>query len=417
MSSWWRRLEDKLGRRDTEPGDDSLTEQRARWLAADETRFGVPVLDLISITGEMISTTSDPRAAERLVSWPSSTGAELDITELAGIEPLACSLRYPANPLLGDGLLFTPREMEHKWVIALRGQQLIAARSWTGEVTAVADVRREGDELVIDSLRLREASGFDALGDSIQTFDWLIRSHALGQALPLPVGDDGAAMLERVPLSIFGMYGQMAECAARSWDPPAPDRPLRSDGALMVAVRQADHERLRELVAAGAAIDAPSPTLGLRPLAVAVINRDMNLVELFVNAGADPNLGDDRGLVPLGRAIVHDGDIDLLERLVEAGARTDAVNDDDFNLLHAVAETNRAELVGWMIAHDVALEGRTRHGHTPLHIACALGHVEAARALLDVGADRSATCDGLDALAIARQENRAEIVELLGRGA
>ena len=44
----------------------------------------------------------------------------------------------------------------------------------------------------------------------------------------------------------------------------------------------------------------------------------------------------------------------LLERLGAAGARTDAVNHDGFGLLHAVAETNRAELVALMGASAYA---------------------------------------------------------------
>jgi ankyrin repeat protein len=36
------------------------------------------------------------------------------------------------------------------------------------------------------------------------------------------------------------------------------------------------------------------------------------------------------------------------------------------------------------------LEARTRHGHTPIHVAAALGHVAALRGLLAVGADQLA---------------------------
>lgn len=426
MTSWWQRLKRKLGSPGSEPRREPGLEseeradaprERALWLAADANRFGMPVLDLISITGQLLSVTTDPSVAARAVSWGRSSGAELDLTPLNGVAPLTCSLRYPAEPLLGDGLLFTPQEMEHKWVIALRGQLLIAARSWTGEVAAIADVRREGHELVVERVRLREGLGLAELGDPLQIFDWLIRSHALGQSWPLPVDEQGAATLEHTPLIAMSSFGYMAKCAARSWDPPAPDRPLRSDGPLMQALRAGERECVRELLAAGAPVDAPSPTLGLRPLAVAVIQKDIELIDLLVSAGADPNLGDERGLVPLGRAVVHGGDIALLERLVAAGARTDAINHDGFGLLHAVAETNRAELVGWMLDHGVALEGRTRHDHTPLHIASALGHVEAARALLDAGADRSATSKGQDALAIARERNQPAIVELLQQGA
>src|SRR5690554_2839508 len=93
-----------------ETGKRSVSQKRAQWLAPEHTPFAVPVLDLIAITGQMLSTSQDPNAATRLLSWPNSVGEELDASGLAKLEPLACALRYPADPSLADGLLFTPKE-------------------------------------------------------------------------------------------------------------------------------------------------------------------------------------------------------------------------------------------------------------------------------------------------------------------
>ncbi len=103
----------------------------------------------------------------------------------------------------------------------------------------------------------------------------------------------------------------------------------------MLAVRNGELPRVRELVEAGMSVHSPSPTLGLRPLDLAVIRDEPALVELLLSLGADPNRGDDRGLVPLalGQSIVHGGDTRLLDVLREAGARTNATNDDGFGLL------------------------------------------------------------------------------------
>jgi hypothetical protein len=413
MPSWWDRIKSTLSPR-TDPAPAPDPEQpRAKWLAASETRFDVPVLDLISITGEMLSATRDPAIAQRAVSWQQSLGDELDPAALLEREPVPCSLRYPVDPLVSDGLLFAAREMEHKWVVALRGERILLARSWTGEVVAVLDGRREGDELVFTELRVRDDSALDMFGDLLEIIDWLIRTHALGQVLPLPVDEDGAESLEHRPLLAMTAFGHMARCAAKSWDPPAPDRPLRTDGRLFQAVRSDDLEGVRELARAGAPIDAPSPTQGFRPLDVAIVKNNPDLVGLLLELGADPSRGDDRGMVPLSRVIVHDGDEAMLDMLVAAGARVDAVNVDGFSLLHAVAETGRAELIPWMLDHGVELEARTRHGHTALHIACALGRLEAAKELLRAGADPHAEADGKDALAIATEQEQAEIVAFL----
>jgi hypothetical protein len=420
MPSWKGRLRSLFGQGSEPPPPESAPPQpssteRARWLAADASPFGVPVLDLISVTGNYLSASRDPEIAQRAISWRSSSGDELDVTPLAGVPERRVDLRYPCDPLLRDGLLFCPSEMEHKWVLALRGDDILIARSWLGDVAVLARGRRVGGELIIDELRVRTDAQLDRCGELVPTIDWLIRSHALRQNLPLPVHAAGAAELEADPLIAMSMFGHMARCAATSWDPPAPAQPLRTDSRLMQAVRFEDPVRVRELAAAGEPLDSPSPTQGFRPLATAAIKNDPTMLALLLELGADPNLGDDRGLVPLGRVIVHGGDEAMLDMLVAAGARTDVVNCDGFGLLHAVAETNRAELIPWMLAHGVGLETRTRHDHTPLHIACALGHVETAAALLDVGADPHAEAKAKDARTIAIENDRAAIVELLDR--
>jgi hypothetical protein len=94
----------------------------------------------------------------------------------------------------------------------------------------------------------------------------LIRSHALGQVLPLPVGDQGMATLEKTPLVAFSAFGRRALCAARSFVPSTPSRPLRSDGAVLVAVRGGDAARVRMLCADGESVDAPTTFDGYTPL-------------------------------------------------------------------------------------------------------------------------------------------------------
>jgi ankyrin repeat protein len=68
----------------------------------------------------------------------------------------------------------------------------------------------------------------------------------------------------------------------------------------------------------------------------------------------------------------------------------------------------------WGLTRALDLEARTRHGHTPLHIAAALGHISAPRALLDAGADRAAKDpEGTTARDIATAENKPASVEAL----
>src|SRR5262245_46344371 len=88
-------------------------EPRATWLPADKNRFGIPVLDLIAVTGKLISTSTDPQRAAMAVSWKSQFVAPLALAFVPA-ESLACELRYPADRDLPDGWLFVPSKMEQK---------------------------------------------------------------------------------------------------------------------------------------------------------------------------------------------------------------------------------------------------------------------------------------------------------------
>src|SRR4051794_20575977 len=189
--SWWSKLTGKK----QPPAD----KPKAAWVPADKNRFGVPVLDLFAVTGSVMSASGDPERAAMACSWSGKLVADLTLTA-PDKSPVACALRYRADRDLPDGWLFTPREMEQKWAIAYRGGAIWMLRSWTGSVSAMGITRRDGDDLVIDRVEFAD-DNLKMFGDPIETFDWVLRSHALDEVLPLPVAADAAQMLESAPLA------------------------------------------------------------------------------------------------------------------------------------------------------------------------------------------------------------------------
>ena len=361
---------------------------RASWIPADKNRFGMPVLDLISITGNLLSTSADPKRAAMAVSWNSTLVAELAI-DVAIKQTVPCQLRYAIDHDMPDGFLFAPAAMEQKWAIAYRDQAIYLIRSWTAEVKVVGRVRRDGDALVVERLDLVDDT-LQTFGDPIETFDWMIRAHALGERVPLPVSPEGAAMLEATPLSAMGAFGHVAGCAATRWAPPRQPRPLRSCGDLTTAVRRGQEARVAALAAAGAPLDARGPVMGLTALHVAVITGSVPLVKRLLELGANPNVLGDRDASALTTAVVHSAPLEVLDLLAQHGAAPATRNADGFGMLHAIAETDHTQYLPWAIARRLDLEARTSHGHTPLHVAAGLGHVAALRALIAAGADRQA---------------------------
>lgn len=409
----WHKLKQWLEQRLAAPrGQSKAPTQRAKWLAATETSFGVPALDLISVTGGMISTSQNIDAATMAMSWGRKTVADLP-REFHAAESLDCELRYPTDDDLPDGFLYLPQAMEQKYVIAYREGQILVARSWTGHLVAVADARRAGSELVVERLRLADES-LKAFGDAVATFDWLMRSHALGQVLPLPVDESGAKLLEAVPLSVFGPFGNVARYAAVAWAPPVPERRLRATSALVTAVRLDRPAEVARLAAAGHSLNARTPVGGYTALHVAAIKRDLKLTQVLLENGADPNVLADRAASVLLTALVHKAPLALLELLVRGGADPKVLNVDGFGALHALAEVNHPEPLLWLLSLGLDVEQRTHNGHTALQIAAALGHTRMLNALLEAGADPSARSgDARTAREIAVSEGKDDSVQAL----
>ena len=388
--------------------------ENAVWIPARENRFRVPILDLIRVTGQFTAWSGNPRAAEMAVSWDDSASVRDVPLDCAFVESVACELRYDADPGLADGWLFVPTGMNQKWAIAYRDGRIAMIRSWSGVVPLSARARLEGAELVIDYIDIADRS-FAAFGDPVSTFDWMLRAHALGQKLPLPVSRRGARTLEAAPLEVFTRFGNVAAYAATSWSPPRAG-PIRSMSDLLVAVRSERLDRVVQLATAGASLDARSPVLGLTPLHIAAVKGSLPLTRVLLGRGANPNVLADRDASVLGTALVHKAPLALMELLVANGADPHVPNADGCGLIHALAEVNRPEALGWLLSLRLDLEARTKHGHTPLHIAAGRGNVEALEALLDAGADAKAKDpSGRMARDIARAEGKWNVLEALAQ--
>lgn len=392
-----------------------VTPGEALWIEASENRFGVRVLDLRPVTQGMISTSEDPENAARAVSWGTAT-----VEAIAPFEPGAdgarvpCQLEYPIARSFPDGLLYAPPAMEQKWALFHRAGTIVAVRSWGGQVAAVARGARQGDRLVLRELEVMSL-GLGPFGDPVATFDWLVRTHALRQELPLPCTEEGLDMLANVPLMVFSAFGDMARVAtAERVIAPAPSHPLRVWSAVFQASRQGDAARVRALLTGGDDPDAPAPSDGYVALHVAMLNGHAEVMRALLEGQANPNITTDEGFCALGIGIVNAAPLPLLEELAAAGADVRSVSTDGFGLLHAAAEVDRADAVTWLVARGLDLSGKTKAGFTPLHIACALGHPQAAQALLSAGADPAAASPKGTPLDMAARAKHAAVLALFG---
>jgi len=273
-------------------------------------------------------------------------------------------------------------------------------------------------------------------------------------AVLLPVAARGAAPAPLVDAAERGDHGAVATLLKQGTDVNAP----RVDGmtALHAAVHADRLDITDTLLRAGAKAAAPD-RYGLTPLYLASVNGNPDMIRRLLDAGADANAVDPGGETPLMTA-ARTGSPAALRLLIERGARVDA-REPEFQqtaLMIAVREDRDAAvevLLGAGASPNVqtrkgptpafvppckgtgcgsegvginrgGLPDRGRRaeakgGMTPLLYAARDGRVNAARRLVDAGADLELSeANGIRPLLMAVLNNKLDVARyLLSKGA
>lgn len=215
------------------------------------------------------------------------------------------------------------------------------------------------------------------------------------------------------------------------------------------AVAREDSSFLRALLKTGASASPRRPGQ-FSPLRCAAKRGDAEAVRLLLEAGADPGQASSDGQLSI-HAAAAGGDVACIRLLLAAGAAADAPSrhggtppafaarcgrHDAFACLMACAPgfgpagygqqlfvdacaAGWADLVPQLLERGFAADGRDCYGRTPLHLACARGHYETARCLLEAGADPNAavreTVDVIPAGALPADLAKAAMQRARGR--
>jgi ankyrin repeat protein len=193
--------------------------------------------------------------------------------------------------------------------------------------------------------------------------------------------------------------------------------------ALMFAAQQGDVDIVRVLVGAGAKPNDPQTKTSLTPLIIASAMGHVKTVELLLDNGADPNHIDARGYAAL-HLVVRDSDYGI-----------NLTGKDNIVSIVKLLLANKAN-PNIRLKQDrpaVTTNEISLQGATPLVLAAEVNNLEAAKALLDAGADPLATTEhgttalllasggGTDVQRMRSPEERATAVEtaklLIERGA
>jgi ankyrin repeat protein len=188
---------------------------------------------------------------------------------------------------------------------------------------------------------------------------------------------------------------------------------LRAHGAVLPAgfLSKAAEGRQAGLVKlaleAGQAVDERAGYWARTPLMVAADRGALDVVELLLQAGADPNLSDSERKTSV-RLAQQGGHREVVAALVAGGARPELVALGELAASGNVAELSR------LLAANAHPDVRLELERTPLHEAAALGQLEAVQALIAAGAAVDLVdADGWTALMEACDFGQLELVRAL----
>lgn len=152
---------------------------------------------------------------------------------------------------------------------------------------------------------------------------------------------------------------------------------------------------------------------GWTPLMMAVFNSRNEVSDLLVKHHADVNALDQGGNSPLHWA-AFGGHIDCAKQLIEQHAKINARNNFGWTPLMQAVARNHPDIVALLIDSGANLDSAASDGYTPLHKAAASGYREIAELLLKQGADKNLkTSEGETAENLAVKNKHDDVLKQL----
>jgi len=204
----WKRIKGWFGSSsNTSKGDDNGTSKyEFKWYeVGDENPFGVRVLDVRSLTWNVVATTGDQRIAQSFNVQRQSDGREYIDAVIEESQTISCELIFPHNGETLEGIVYKAPSMDTKWDIYIYNSVFLFVRSWTGQLLYRATANVGDSTIKISKI---EASA-DNIETAVQAVYFLIGTHAMGRVLPHTVPASTPDDEQKIAVLSFSMYGNL----------------------------------------------------------------------------------------------------------------------------------------------------------------------------------------------------------------
>jgi len=157
-------------------------------------------------------------------------------------------------------------------------------------------------------------------------------------------------------------------------------------GSVIDAIKNGDREAVRVLLKQRANVNTAEAD-GTTALHWAVRVRDLETVRLLIRAGANVKSANRYGITPLSLAATN-GDAAAIDVLIKAGADPNAALPDGETILMTAARTGDPASVKMLLTHGATVDARDNTlGQTALMWAASENHAAAVKVLVEGGAD------------------------------
>ncbi len=151
---------------------------------------------------------------------------------------------------------------------------------------------------------------------------------------------------------------------------------------------------------------------GDSPLHLAILNHHAQIIRQLLNQGADPNAINDDGNTPLLLAS-ESGDRHIVRLLLDKGADPNLRDKSDNSVLHLAIGKGYEPVVAMLLNQEADPNAINDDGNTPLLLASESGYQHIVGLLLNKGADPNLGTDGCLPLHLATKEGYKDIVGML----
>lgn len=164
-----------------------------------------------------------------------------------------------------------------------------------------------------------------------------------------------------------------------------PEYARGAQAELIAAAGRDDFKAVSELLATGVNPNLSRDRWGDRALSRAVVNGNVEMVRILLEAGANPDLKG-RGFTPLGMAALR-GHAQIARLLLKAGADVDRKSSDGNTPITAATIMHRTDVVRVLLSYQPDMSIWNREGRVSLGIAAELGFEDVVMLMLEAGVD------------------------------